>query len=75
MIHSVSIYNITASDAVDLKNQLIAECDLIDGQDFTWSWYPTTLDQYSYFIETPAHAEFKFRDQSRATFFQLKYVR
>lgn len=75
MTHSVSIYNITAGDAVDLKNQLIAEWGLVDGQDFTWSWYPTTLDEYSYFIQTPARVEFRFCDPSRATFFQLKYSR
>lgn len=75
MIHSVSIYNISAGDAVDLKNSLVAEWGLIDGQDFTWSWYPTTLDEFSYFTQTPAHVEFKFRDESRATFFQLKYAR
>jgi hypothetical protein len=74
MIHSVSIYNITASDAVDLKNQLVAEWELVDGQDFTWSWYPTTLDEFSYFTQTPAHVEFKFCDQRNATFFQLKYA-
>lgn len=75
MTHSVSIYNITAGDAVDLKNQLIAEWGLVDGCDFTWSWYPTTLDEYSYFTQTPAHVEFCFQDESRAAFFQLKYSR
>ena len=75
MTHSVSIYNITAGDAVDLKNRLIAEWGLVDGRDFTWSWYPTTLDEFSYFTETPARVEFRFQDESRATFFQLKYAK
>lgn len=74
MTHSVSIYNITASDAVDLKNLLVAQWGLEDGEDFAWSWYPTTLDESSYFVQTPSHVEFRFRDAAKATFFQLKYA-
>ena len=75
MIYTVTVSNINAGDTVELKQRLIAEQGLADGRDFVWSWFPTTLDEFSYFTQTPAHAEFKFASESHATFFQLKYGR
>lgn len=73
IIHTVTIYSINALSAVDLKNQLVREHGLVDGVDFDWAWFPTVLDSYDYFQETPSKLELRFKDPARALFFQLKY--
>jgi gamma-glutamylcyclotransferase (GGCT)/AIG2-like uncharacterized protein YtfP len=72
--YTVEIKNISATDAVDLKNQIVSYYDLVDGQDFTWSWFPEVLDEYSYFQTEPQRMEIRFVELSDATFFQLKFA-
>ena len=57
------------------RSTLTDEWNLIDGRDFEWSWYPTTLDEAGWLVDKPNHAVFKFNDEARATFFQLKYLK
>jgi len=72
--YNVSIENISAVDAVNIKHQLVDVYQLIDGQDFTWAWYPEVLDEFSYFQTEPRRLEVRFVEQSNATFFQLKFA-
>lgn len=72
-LHTVTIYNINASESVDLKNRLTQEHGLVDGVDFQWAWFPVVLDNFSYFQETPSKLELRFQDPANALFFQLKY--
>ena len=72
-IHKVAIENISATDAIMLKQELVRDYQLIDGVDFVWSWYPEVLDEWSYFQTSPKRMEIKFADQANATFFQLRY--
>lgn len=72
--HIVKIENISASDAISVKQELVYTYNLSDGQDFIWSWYPEVLDNYSYFVTSPKRMEIRFADQANATFFQLKYA-
>ena len=71
--HNVVIENISAVDAIAIKQELVQQYNLIDGKDFTWAWYPEVLDSYSYFVTRPKHLEVRFCNQSTATFFQLRY--
>ena len=76
-IHTVKIENISATDAIALKQELVYTYNLSDGHDFIWSWYPEVLDvldDYSYFVTSPRRMEIRFADQANATFFQLKYA-
>jgi hypothetical protein len=70
----VIIENISAVDAIAIKNQLIDAHHLVDGFDFTWAWYPEVLDEHSYFVTRPKQLEVRFVEQSNATFFQLKFA-
>jgi hypothetical protein len=70
----VELENISATDAIALKQELVRTYQLVDGVDFTWSWWPEVLDQFSYFQTSPKRMEIRFADQSNATFFQLKYA-
>ena len=72
-IHKVVIENISATDAIMLKQELVRTYQLVDGVDFIWSWYPEVLDEYSYFTTSPKRMEISFADQANATFFQLRY--
>ena len=71
--YNVSIENISATDAINIKHQLVTDFGLIDGQDFTWAWYPEVLDEFSYFVTRPKQLEVRFTNQTNATFFRLKY--
>ena len=71
--YNVSIKNISAVDAVAIKNQLVNMYKLIDGQDFTWAWYPEVLDEFSYFQTEPRRMEVRFTEPANATFFELKF--
>ena len=71
--HKVAIENISATDAIALKQELVKNYQLVDGVDFIWSWYPEVLDEWSYFQTSPKRMEIKFADQATATFFQLRY--
>jgi len=75
MNYTVTIDNISAVEAIAIKHTLTDEWQLIDGRDFDWYWYPTTLDDTGWLVARPQHAEFRFCDEARATFFQLKYVK
>jgi hypothetical protein len=46
---------------------------LVDGQDFTWSWFPEVLDEFSYFQTAPKRMEVRFVDKANATFFELRF--
>lgn len=72
-IYKVELENISATDAIALKQELVRAYQLVDGVDFVWSWYPGVLDEYSYFQTSPKRMEIRFADQSTATFFQLRY--
>jgi len=72
--YKVELENISATDAIALKQELVRTYQLVDGVDFTWSWWPEVLDQFSYFQTSPKRMEIRFADQSNATFFQLKYA-
>jgi hypothetical protein len=71
--YNVSIENISAVDAVAIKNQLVNVYKLIDGRDFTWAWYPEVLDEFSYFQTEPRRMEVRFLEQANATFFELRF--
>lgn len=71
--YKVTIENISATDAIALKQELVTNYQLVDGVDFVWSWFPEVLDEYSYFTTSPKRMEIRFADQSNATFFQLRY--
>jgi hypothetical protein len=75
MTYNVSIQNISAVDAVAIKHQLVDTYKLIDGQDFTWAWYPEVLDEFSYFQTEPRRLEVRFAEQANATFFELTFGR
>jgi hypothetical protein len=69
----VEIENISATDAIALKQELVNNYQLVDGVDFIWSWYPEVLDEWSYFTTSPKRMEVRFVEQANATFFQLRY--
>ena len=71
--YKVAIENISATDAIALKQELVRNYQLVDGVDFVWSWYPEVLDEWSYFQTSPKRMEIRFADESNATFFQLRY--
>ena len=72
--HKVAIENISATDAIAIKQELVRTYQLVDGVDFVWSWYPEVLDEFSYFQTSPKRMEIRFADESNATFFQLKFA-
>jgi hypothetical protein len=74
MTYNVSIPNISAVDAVNIKHQLVDTYRLIDGKDFTWAWFPEVLDEFSYFQTEPRRMEVRFVDEANATFFQLRFA-
>ncbi len=74
MTYNVDIRNISAVNALDIKHQLVGVYQLVDGQDFTWAWFPEVLDEFSYFQTEPKRMEVRFVEQSNATFFQLKFA-
>ena len=71
--YKVELENISATDAIALKQELVRTYQLVDGVDFTWSWYPEVLDEFSYFQTSPKRMEIRFAEQANATFFQLRY--
>ena len=71
--YKVALENISATDAIMLKQELVRNYQLVDGVDFVWSWYPEVLDEWSYFQTSPKRMEIRFADESNATFFQLRY--
>jgi hypothetical protein len=74
MTYNVEIQNISATKAIDIKQQLVDVYKLIDGRDFTWSWFPEVLDEFSYFQTAPKRMEVRFTEQANATFFQLRFA-
>ena len=73
MTYNVEIRNISAVDALNVKHQLVNVYELVDGQDFTWAWFPEVLDEFSYFQTEPKRMEVRFVDEANATFFELKF--
>ena len=73
--YKVEIENISATDAIALKQELVRTYQLVDGVDFVWSWYPEVLDEFSYFQTSPRRMEIRFCNEAQATFFQLKLAR
>ena len=71
--HNVVIENISAVDAIAIKQELVQRYNLVDGRDFTWAWYPEVLDDFSYFVTRPKQLEVRFNSEISATFFQLRY--
>lgn len=74
MTYNVDIRNISAADAVDIKHQLVNVYKLVDGQDFTWAWFPEVLDEFHYFQTETPRMEVRFVEQSNATFFELRFA-
>ena len=74
MTYNVEIQNISAVDAINIKHQLVNVYQLVDGRDFTWSWFPEVLDEFSYFQTEPRRMEVRFVEQANATFFQLRFA-
>ena len=72
--YNVSIKNISAADALDIKHQLVDVYRLVDRLDFTWAWFPEVLDEFHYFQTEPPRMEVRFVEQSNATFFELKFA-
>jgi hypothetical protein len=75
MTYNVIIENISATDAIAIKHDLVQRYQFVDGHDFTWAWYPEVLDEFSYFVTKPKQLEIRFAEQSSATFFELRYSR
>jgi hypothetical protein len=73
MTYNVIIENISATDAIAIKHDLVQRYQFVDGRDFTWAWYPEVLDEFSYFVTKPKQLEIRFAEQSSATFFELRY--
>ena len=74
MTYNVEIRNISAVDALNVKHQLVNVYELVDGQDFTWAWFPEVLDEFSYFQTEPKRMEVRFVDEANATFFELRFA-
>ena len=71
--YNVSVKNISAVDALNIKHQLVNTYQLVDGRDFTWAWFPEVLDEFSYFQTEPKRMEVRFVNEANATFFELKF--
>jgi hypothetical protein len=72
-MHKVVIEHISPTEAIELKNQLLA-AGLIMDQDFEWRWCPATYDNDGFSAVTPKLVYFKFVDAPVATFYKLKWT-
>lgn len=70
-MHSITIRNVSAVDAVDYKFQLL-RAGLVMEDDFTWRYVPAQWDSFTG-ITGGKLVEFYFRDPATATFYQLKW--
>jgi hypothetical protein len=71
-MNRILLEHISASEAIDFKNQLVRD-GLIQDQDFSWAYHRAFNDNFS--SEIPKHATFDFVDGATATFYQLKWIR
>ena len=69
--YKVELENISATDAIALKQELVRTYQLVDGVDFEWRWHGTTWDPSTGMY--PSETRFSFRDESIATFYRLKW--
>jgi len=68
--HDVVIKHTTAPQAIDLKNQIVAD-GLVHGEDFEWRYTQSAWDTMT--GVTPSETKFSFRNQAMATFYKLKW--
>lgn len=71
-MHSVEL-PVTASEAIDLKNQLLAQGLVID-VDFAWRYHPNRYDSEE-MTNYHSYVCFTFAKEEIATFYRLKWLR
>ena len=71
-MHSVEL-PVTASEAIELKNQLLSQGLAID-VDFVWQYYPTRYDSEEVALYH-SYVCFTFAKEEIATFYRLKWLR
>lgn len=72
-MYPVVIENISATQGIDLKNELL-KAGLVLNVDFEWAFSHAIRDSYAYTIETPSRVMFLFTDPANATFYTLKWL-
>jgi hypothetical protein len=73
-MHRIRIDHLSPTEAIELKNQLLAAGLIID-KDFVWQYCPATYNNDGFSAVTPKQAIFSFFQPSMATFYQLKWSR
>lgn len=73
MLSTVTIDNVSASDAIGFKHQLEAD-GLIMHQDFIWHYSPVKYDQPTG-DSSVSNARFDFANPSLASFYRVKWTR
>jgi hypothetical protein len=73
-VHRVRIDHLSPAEAIELKNQLLAD-DLIIDQDFEWEYHQAIYANDGFTPVAPKQATFTFAQASLATFYQLKWAR
>lgn len=71
--NTVDLQNITATEAVDIKQRLVRDYGLTLGQDFTWSFIPPIEDSGWGSIRRSA-MRIVFDDPKLATFFKVRFL-
>jgi len=71
-MHRVVIKHISPTEAIELKNQLLAAGLVLD-RDFEWEYHQATYNNDGFSAVTPKLASFKFVDAAMATFYKLKW--
>lgn len=68
--YNVVIQNVSASRAIEIKDQLIAD-GLSAGKDFEWWFSQSSWNTMT--GATPSQTKFGFREEKLATFYRLKW--
>lgn len=71
-MHEVKILHVSATAAVDYKNQLVAD-GLTMNRDFVWYYRKPRWDEFTGMGVEPSTVTFEFVDAKLATFYQLKW--
>jgi hypothetical protein len=72
-MHRVEIPHCQPTQAIELKNRLLAD-GLALGRDFEWRYSPATYDNDGFTAVTPRQAVYEFADPALATFYKLKWT-
>jgi len=75
MNYIIEIFDISPSDAIDIKQSLVNVYQMRQEKDFTWEWHQTEVDPSGWTKIKAAHARFCFATESNAMFFKLKYLK